>query len=72
MFCSFVRNTAAAHNMDDSCVTLIEFQNVIHKTFVVMLDGNFLLDNCIVKMLAVMCCNWGLEWLDCLVGLIFH
>ena len=41
MFCSFGENTTAPCNVVYICVTLNEFQNVIHKTFVVMLEGNF-------------------------------
>jgi len=37
-----------------------EFQNMIYKTSVVMLEVNFLFNSCIVKVLAVVCCNWGL------------
>lgn len=34
-----------------------ELHNVIYKTSVVMLEVNFLFDICVVKVLAVMCCN---------------
>jgi len=30
---------------------------MIYKTSVVMLEVNFLFDSCIVKVLAVVCCN---------------
>jgi hypothetical protein len=46
---------------------------VIYKTFVVMLEVNFLFDSCIVKSSGCYCAVIeALEWLDCHVELIFQ
>lgn len=57
MFGSFARNMPASSNVVYVFVTLNKFENMMYKTFVIMLEVNLVFYSYIVKVLAVMFCN---------------